>query len=63
MAGTDLGELTCRRCGGRRLMPLTYELWPEDGGHPGSGAQPERPSLKCLDCGDLSFRHEGPIAN
>jgi hypothetical protein len=49
---------TCARCGGDRLIPLSFsDPEPDDGGQPDVDGQrertdpPDRPIMKCLTCG------------
>jgi ribosomal protein L37E len=46
-----LSLLRCRRCGGERMIPLTF---PDDETESGFGRRslrPTRPTAKCVDCG------------
>jgi hypothetical protein len=56
---------TCARCGGDRLIPLSFsDADPDDGGQPDVAGEPERPQLpdrpimKCLACGEQLYAGE-----
>jgi hypothetical protein len=59
----DRGALaTCARCGGDRLIPLSFTVaQPDDGGQPDVADQserpdiPDRPIMKCLACGNQLY--------
>jgi DNA-directed RNA polymerase subunit RPC12/RpoP len=54
-------ELACANCGGRRLVPLTFEYPPIEHKYIGHRVAPVRASLKCASCGRLHNRRPSSV--
>jgi len=54
-------ELACAHCGGRRLVPLTFEDQPIEHKHIRHRTAPVRARLKCAECGRLDIRRPSTV--
>lgn len=54
-------ELACAHCGGRRLVPLTFEDPPIEHKYLRHHTGPVRASVKCASCGHLDNRRPSSV--